>query len=358
VEAMKKKRKASFESFEGVYCSGFFVANPALVTTMCLLFDKIYILNHLEYVIEFSKQFDIVFPKRSNLLNMAVTVEPVSPDAEEDPFSALTFEQRQTANKYLVLAELFLRHYVLLIGEVFHSSLCPNDEVFDVKLIKKGTTGKKNLYSVKPNPLRVCTGGLEELDDLISRGAIPVIGKYHTGSTMPSKKGPASKYLASLLAMKSVELVLPQMKAVNAETILEARERLKDYLPPFWSSMLKLSVEFKARVTDGMSSVDLQRECGEIINTTVRPTLIDLNQKLLKERRNWFYKIITPVARGLKVIAGRPPLTTADLISSSIALGTNMAIDVTEQMLKVNKVSQEAGLTFLLELEKLTQKSR
>jgi hypothetical protein len=199
-------------------------------------------------------------------------------------------------------------------------------------------------------------GGLEELDYLISRGAIPVLDRHHAGSRALDKGSLTSRYLASLLAMKSVELVLPQTKAANAETILEARERLRDYLPPFWSSMLKLSREFKSRIREGMPAVDLQRECGEIIDTVVRPALIDLNQKLLKERRNWFYKIITPVARGLKLMVGRPPLTTADLISSGIAFGTNVAIDVSEQMLKVNKVSQEAGLTFLLELEKLREK--
>jgi hypothetical protein len=355
----ERNPKASFESFEGVYCSGFFVTDPSLLTAICLLFDKVHILNHLEYVIDFSKKFRVVFPKGSKLLHQEVKLEPMSPDAEEEPFSTLTPEQRRTANAYLLLATQFLVYYAPLFGEVFHSGLRPDDEVMDVKLIKRGVAGKKNLYRVTVKPLIVGMGegALEELDGLISCGAIPILGKYHAGSRALDKESLTSRYLASLLAMKSVELVLPRTKAANAETILEARERLRDYLPPFWSSMLKLSREFKSRVREGMPAVDLQRECGEIIDTVVRPALIDLNQKLLKERRNWFYKIITPAARGLKVMVGRPPLTTADLISSGIALGTNVAIDVAEQMRKVNAVSQESGLTLLLELEKLTREA-
>lgn len=356
---LEKKDKASFWSFEGVYCSGFFVTDSSLLTAMCLLFDKVHILNHLEYVIDFSKKFHFVFPKqRPKLLDYEVILEPESPMEEGEPFSTLTPEQRETANAYLLFATQFLVHYAPLFGEVFHSNLCPDDEVMDVKLIKRRVAGKKNLYRVTMKPLvaSMGEGALQELNGLISRGAIPILGRHHVESMMPSNKSITSRYLASLLAMKSVELILPQTKAADAETILEARERLKDYLPPFWSSMLKLSVEFKARVAEGMSEVDLQKECREIIDTTVRPALIDLNQKLLRERRNWFYKIITPVARGLKVMVGRPPLTTADLISSGIALGANVAIDVAEQIRKVDAISQESGLTLLLEIEKLTRK--
>lgn len=354
----KKKTKSSFESFEGVYCSGFFIKNPALVTAMCLLFEKIHILNHLEYVINFSKKFQFVFPQEPPpFIHDVVYLEPVSPeDEEENPFHNLTLKERQTANTYLNLASRFIIHYSDLFGEVLHSSLIPSGKVLDVQLVKKGVPGRKNTYCVKMNPLVVSTDSLNELDNLISRGAVPVLDKYRVGTNRLSNETLRPRYLASLLAMKSVELILPQTKAADGKTILEARERLKDYLPPFWSSMLKLSIEFKARLEEGISALDLQRECEDIIDTTVRPALIDINQELLKERKNWFHKIITPVAKGLKVIVGKPPVTTADLISSGLALGANVTLDVADQIRKVNAISQESGLTFLLELEKFMRK--
>lgn len=354
----KKTKSLGFESFEGVYCSGFFIPDPALVTAICLLFDKIHILNHLEYVIDFSKMFRFAFPQEWVLPNFdEVYLEPVSSkDKREYPLQNLAPEERRTANTYLWAADQFFVHYALLFGQVLHCSLLPNGQVFDVQLVKKGPPGKKNLYRVKKNPLVVCTGGLDELDNLVSHGAVPVLDKYQVSADRLSEETLRARYLASLLAMKSTELVLPQTKPADAETILEARERLKDHLPPFWSSMLKLSIGFKARLKEGMPILDLHRECEDIIDTTVRPALIDLNRKLLKERKNWFYKIITPVAKGLRVMAGKPPLTTADLISSGLALGANVALDVAEQIHKVNAISQESGLTFLLELERLMRK--
>ena len=360
----EKNPKASFESFEGVYCSGFFVSDLSLLTAMCLLFDKVHVLNHLEYVIEFSKRFHFTFPRyfpgeKIGLPDFKVTFEPDPLQEEEKLFSRLTPRQRETMHDYLVLAAFFILRYKSLFGGVLNSSLCPDDKVPDIKIIKHKVAGKEDRYRAIMAPFVTSIGkdALEELDGLISCGAIPIFGKQSVESMMPSNKTITSRYLASLLAMKSEELVLPQPKVVNAETILEARERLKDYLPPFWSSMLRLSVELKSRVREGMSVVDLQRECAEIIDTTVRPTLIELNQKMLKERRNWFHKIITPVANGLKVMVGRPPLTTADLISSSMALGANVAIDVAEEISKAKLASQESGLTFLLELEKITKEA-
>jgi hypothetical protein len=80
--------------------------------------------------------------------------------------------------------------------------------------------------------------------------------------------------------------------------------------------------------------------------------LIDLNEKLLKEKRNWFYRILSPVAKQLKVIVGTPPVTTAGLISASLSLGANVAVDVSEHMLKSESLT-EAGLTYLLKVGEL-----
>lgn len=353
-----EKTTARFDSFEGVYCSGFFIPDPSVLTAMCLLFEKIHVLNHLEYVIDFSKRFDFVLPKELKLPEVVLESKEPLEEEHEDPLSGLTSEQRRTAVAYLWFAGTFFMKHSHLVGEVFQSSLFPKGEVFDVQLVKKGRPGQNNWYRVTLNPMEVSTGGLQELDTLVSQGAIPILGKHDIGSARPSYELLTARYLASLLAMKSTELVLPQTKAAGEETILEARERLKDYLPPFWSSMLRLSVAFRARLNEGMAAPDLERECADIIDTAVRPALIDLNQKLLKERRNWFYKIITPVAKGVRVMIAKPPLTTADLVSSGLAVGANVALDVAEEMRKTGAVPQESGLTLLLELDRLVRKLR
>ena len=87
--------------------------------------------------------------------------------------------------------------------------------------------------------------------------------------------------------MKAVALTLPTMKPANSETILEAREQLRDLLPPFWGAMFKLSTYFKEHLEQGSPLQDIDQECEDYIDATVRPALIELNSKLNKERKEF-----------------------------------------------------------------------
>jgi len=356
---VKKRLITKAAVFEGVHCSGLWFRDPSLVTAVSLLFEKVHILNHLEYVIDFANRFRLEIPSQPG--DIDVKIEPLGEygPEESDPFRELTPTQRRTAYAYLFKAGSFTTFYSELFGEVFQCSLLQDNEPWQVELLRKGDPGELNTYRVKPSPLIVSLGARHELDQLVSRGAIPILGMSIPGEhAVASQKRRTARYLASLLAMKSVDLVLPQTKPAPAETILEARLRLKDYLPPSWSGMLKLSSGFKAQIDAGVSEEDLLRECQDMVDTTVRPALIDLTQKMLKERRHWFHRILRPIGSNMKVMLGKPPLTTADLASSGLAFGANVTIDVANEMLRANLTSEPSGLTFLLELEKYMQKGK
>lgn len=133
---------------------------------------------------------------------------------------------------------------------------------------------------------------------------------------------------------------------------MEARERLKDHLPTFWSSMLKLSAVLSERLKTESDEKDLQREVDHAVSTIVRPALIDLVSKMEKERKQWFYRILSPLAKGLLVLAGKPPSDLAALVSSSLTLGAEVVLDVAQQLRKVEALKQESGLAYVVELHK------
>jgi hypothetical protein len=109
-----KKQLPQFATFNAVYCSGFFIDNGALVTTMCLVFDKIWLLNLLELVIDFSKNFRIDLQDYEG----GIRIEPLSPNAERaDPLAGLTPIQRRTAERYLYVAMQFCLNYSSLLRE-------------------------------------------------------------------------------------------------------------------------------------------------------------------------------------------------------------------------------------------------
>ena len=152
--------------------------------------------------------------------------------------------------------------------------------------------------------------------------------------------------------MKSVEMVFPRTKPAHPQVILEARDRLSDQLPPFWSAMLKLSVELRGRIRDCKSSEEIVREGQELVDTMVRPALIDLRQKLIKERREWFYRILSPVQKSLRLLIGNPPLTQQQLFTNALLLGADVAMTASKNMRQIEALKGEAGLTFLLDLQR------
>jgi hypothetical protein len=55
-KTVNKTSKPKYETFECVYTSGLLI-EPSFLTALSLIFDKIYILNNIEFVIEFSKHY-------------------------------------------------------------------------------------------------------------------------------------------------------------------------------------------------------------------------------------------------------------------------------------------------------------
>ena len=150
------------------------------------------------------------------------------------------------------------------------------------------------------------------------------MGKYYIDLNENHKEVFCSKSLASLLAMKSVELAIPAMKEVEPEMILEARDCLKDQLPLFWTSMLKLFMKLKSEINQDMKHNDIFFETREIIDTTVLPALVELKNKIYKDKKSWFYKILNSAFDGVKMLMGNPKLTTESLVVTGLTTGMNI----------------------------------
>ena len=95
----------------------------------------------------------------------------------------------------------------------------------------------------------------------------------------------------------------------------------------------------------------------ELVDTIVRPALTDLNHKIELERKQWFRRVFGGVFKALKVAAANPPLTQEQLIRSSLMLGADAAMNVSEHLYKVEAMKAQAGLTYLLDLNALVDKA-
>lgn len=352
------KDKSNFEKFTGIYCSGLFIPNSSMLTSICILFDQVYLVDNLEYVLSFAKKYRITLhDKKLKDKCDHMVLKPITDVNElctkDDPLEGMGEEQKETIRAYLMQAQhFFIRNHELL-GDVIKSDMLPDNEPFEIELIKKGNVGELNTYAVREKALQVSLDGLQQMNNLIDQGAFPIVGKYHIDLNENHKEVFCSKSLASLLAMKSVELVIPAMKEVEPEIILEARDRLKDQLVLFWASMLKLSTKLKSEINQDMKPNDIFFEAQEIVDTTVLPALVELKNKIYKDKKSWFYKILNPAFDGVKMFMGNPKLTTENLVITGLTTGMNITSNFIELEYEVQKIKKEAGLTFLLRLDEL-----
>jgi len=75
------------------------------------------------------------------------------------------------------------------------------------------------------------------------------------------------------------------------------------------------------------------------------------------ERKQWFFRVFGRVFNALKVAAVNPPLSPTQLVKSSLILGGDVAMDLGEHLGKVDALKNEAGLTYLLDLRALMERT-
>ncbi len=356
----------SLTNFKAVYGSGIFIPQASTISALSLLFEKVYLPKNLNLVKEFSKQYrfvgkfntaeeliqDLFFEHSEKLSGINVKKIHFKNDDDTDPLADLSDNQKKTALIYITKGINFALVYRSLFTEVFETQFFEGDGSSPFKVDTK-KQAKKKTFKANISMRIDFNDEDDEFPRLLSAGYIPVVDNSW-GENLPNQKidSSSAKQLAALLAMKSIEIVFPRTQAVHPEIILEARSRLSDHLPPFWSAMLKLSVEMRNRIKETKSLEEMHKESQYLVDTTVMPALIDLKQKMLKEEKEWFFKILSPIQKGLRIMVGNPPLTQQQLLTNALVLGSDVMMGAAEHMQTIDALKNEAGLTFLLEAQK------
>lgn len=343
----------SLNSFRAVYCSGLLIPNQSTVVALGLLFEKVYLPNNIEFIVDFAQKYRV---NTKSVRYKELQLAPESPN-DANPLDQLSPEQQENAYKYIDWCmECAFRNHELF-GQVIESNAFGGSGPLHAKLIEQRAPGELNRYEVSRVPLQLVGDDADGLARLVQSGYVPVVGNLQNPKLMQGGHGSTAKELAAMLAIKSVEMLFPATKSVPAEVILEARDKLRDQLPLFWSAMFKLSVELKKAIEECKTPQEISAIGTELVDTIVRPALTDLNHKIELERKQWFRRVFGGVFKALKVAAANPPLTQEQLIRSSLMLGADAAMNVSEHLYKVEAMKAQAGLTYLLDLNALVDKA-
>lgn len=333
---------SNLTNFKGIYCSGLFIPDDAIVTALSLLFEKIYLPNNISFIREFAKKYRLEPTEEFTI-------------GAEDPFSSLEEEQKQTACAYVESILSFELKYRHLFGDIFETNLFSTNDSGTLEWIKNGGPNGRSICKISSKRLFL-TESEDEFSLQVAKGYIPIVGIHPLESKLKKIDRYSAKQIATLLAMKSIELVLPETQGVHQDIILEMRDRLSDYLPPFWSAMLKLSIEMQRRIKECSNIKEVILESQDMVESVILPALIDLQTKIQREEKLWFYKILSPVQKGIRLLIGNPSLTLQQLITSAFIMASDISMGAAKHIRVIESLKHDAGLTFLLEINKKLNK--
>ncbi len=339
----------NIDRLECVYYSAPIPRNPAVLTVLATVFDKIYFPN-------------VYLPKGD--------YDKRELDIEIDRILAV-YNGNPPPDTILLLGVLkFLEHRFILDGicEFTGSKEYQRDDAEADKLVRElydriyGPPRADFFPSFDTNHINGLPGGNEEVKYPGSfhypAGALLFANKHNVpllndtasipvpGTSMEAK-GDAT-ILSSLLAIECVRLILPDLPLLRPGDIVEFRSKNSKYLSAFRRQMLLYSQEINKRITS-CSDQELAKEVQFFVETEVARSLSELGDALKTPARSWYERadaILYPSIAGAYMSQTGPSLGAA---LGAIVLPLVSELKAAAERRKVRR----SGLYYLLKLQQI-----
>jgi hypothetical protein len=163
-----------------------------------------------------------------------------------------------------------------------------------------------------------------------------------------------AKVIAAALALESLKLVLPSVRALSFEELAEFRAETGDLAKPFRLAMLRLSRDVNAALLSDATLGDVRREAEFLAQSTVLPELEEFRAILLEPSKPWYRRIVD-LATEVPELVGNFATMSAPMASAKVlaALGKVLA-DVRDDQLAKEGIVKRGAYHYLLKVEDLT----
>ena len=145
-----------------------------------------------------------------------------------------------------------------------------------------------------------------------------------------------AKLLATIMAIECANLILPIVRPLTPQEIVEARDELAPYRAAFRRGMLELTTHLNAQIQSNSTDEDIRETSRFLIEAKVIPALAELQNVMASPKRNW-------LAASWEVAKEAPAIVTA--------------FSTLPRELAVAKVMAAAGSAFLA-LDKQDESSK
>jgi hypothetical protein len=343
-------------SLSAVYLSAPIPRNPAVLTVLGAVFDKVYFLGvylprdgydsaELEKEIARLEALPIRGPYGDYETQLLIGILKLTKHAKIlEGFCAFTADPNDPfGDKSPIPTEM-----VQAIDEAIHGPPRPGFiPTFSPRSLKILPGGEESV--IYPGNIHYLAGAIIES----GRIGVPLLNDI-PGLPIPGIKDAVraddAKLLAGILAVECTKVALPPMPVLRIEDLMEFRAANASLLRDFRRSMLRYAADLNGKVK-GLTREDFEAKTKFFIETEIIPSMDELNATMNDPARPWHrraidaLKIIPQI--GGAFLAGGP---TAALTKAITATAAQFFVEVAAKGDK-SEALKRSGLTYLLRLK-------
>jgi hypothetical protein len=162
-----------------------------------------------------------------------------------------------------------------------------------------------------------------------------------------------AKQLATIMALESVNFVLPNIRPLSLPELAAFRAETKDLVKPFRQAMLRLSKDLNVAILSDASLSDVKKEARFIAETTVAPELEQLKAELARPSQPWYRRVVDLVTAAPSIVGAFATMPTSLAIAKALAKVTTILADIRDSQLEHEGIGKRGGFHYLLRIERL-----
>lgn len=213
----------------------------------------------------------------------------------------------------------------------------------------KGLSGGEQ-YIDYPGPLYYPANALI----YAARHGIPVINDQ-PGLPVPALGGDVAKnnakLLSTILAVECASLVLPKVRPLHPQELLEVRQELNQYLRPFRLGLLKVAGELNNNIEHSSSYEEIMKAAQFMIETSVVPHLVELRAELERPSKPWYHRAFDVAKQVPELATSFATMPIGMFAAKALASMGGFLVDLDSGQKK--QIAARSGMYYLLKLKEV-----
>jgi hypothetical protein len=160
-----------------------------------------------------------------------------------------------------------------------------------------------------------------------------------------------AKLLSTILAIESVRLVLPKVRALSPQELMDFRQETAIHVRPFRIAMLRLARELNAAINSDMPLNQVQKAAKFLVETTVYPELKELESILHDPGKPWYRRAVDMAKAAPELATGFLTLPMNIALAKLLGTVAHTLADLRDEQRDRESTLSRGGLHYLLKLK-------